>query len=48
MAYSSVIFTKFLYTLNISDSIARLMDLDIIHVLDLQGCSWPLLVAMAK
>jgi predicted SprT family Zn-dependent metalloprotease len=35
MADSSVIFNNFLYILNISDSIARLVDFDIIHVLDL-------------
>ena len=37
MAEPSVMFTKFLYILlNISDSIARLVDLDSIHVLDLK------------
>jgi hypothetical protein len=35
MADSSIIFNIFLYILNISDSIARLVDFDIIHVLDL-------------
>jgi hypothetical protein len=35
MADSSVIFNNFVYILNISDSLARFVGFDIIHVLDL-------------